>query len=79
MALHKPEHRTFKYWALYLPRASLYVALLPVALIKGRHEEMATSGLRMKWNWEWYRDLEDTIDDPIDWLKYKLFGIGTYP
>lgn len=79
MALHKPEHRTAKYWLLYLPRALVYVTLLPVALIKGRHEEEATSGLRMKWNWQWFRDLEDKIDDPIDWLKKKVFDIGTYP
>jgi hypothetical protein len=79
MALHKPEHRTVSYWLMYVPRALLYLTLLPVAIYKGRHEEMATSGLRMKWNWYWFRQLEDKIDDPIDWLKHKLFNIGTLP
>jgi hypothetical protein len=79
MALHKPEHKTAKYWLMWPVYVALFVTLLPVALVKGRHEEEATSGLRMKWNWEWYRDLEDKIDDPIDWLKKKLFNVGTYP
>ena len=79
MALHKPEHRTVKYWLLYIPLTVLYCIVLPIALIKGRHEEEATSGLRMKWNWRWFRKLEDVIDDPVDWLKHKIMGIGTLP
>jgi hypothetical protein len=79
MALHKPEHKTVKYWVTWPFMGLLYLALLPVAFIMGRHEEQATSGKRTKWNWEWYRDLEDSIDDPIDWLKQKLFNKGTLP
>ena len=79
MALHKPEHRTFKYWVLYLPRVILYCGALPMALFMGRHDEPKGDGIIRKWDWEWYRNLEDKIDDPIDWLKYKFLGIGELP
>jgi len=79
MALHKPEHRTVMYWIYYPMICGIYVLLLPYALVQGRYAVGTTTGRKMKWNWRLFREVEDWIDDPIDWLKYKLFGIGTLP
>ena len=79
MALHKPEHRKWWYWVSWPFLGLLYAMLLPVALIIGRHTEPKNKGTVRKWNWNWFRKLEDWIDDPIDWLKHKLFGIGELP
>jgi len=77
MALHKPEHRTVKYWLFWPMLAILYALLLPYGLLHGRfvYDEKG----KKHWNLEWYQALEDYIDDPIDWLKHKLFGIGELP
>ena len=79
MALHKPEHRTWWYWASWPLLGLLFMILLPVALIVGRHTESKGDGFIRKWNWQWFRKLEDWIDDPVDWCKQKLFGIGKLP
>ena len=76
MALHKPEHKTIKYWLLWFPLSLGYVLLLPYGFVTGRSK--SDKG-KMQWSKKWYQDLEDYIDDPIDWLKYKLFGIGEPP
>ena len=76
MALHKPEHKTVKYWLLWLPLSLGYVLLLPYGWITGRSP---SDREKMQWSKKWYQDLEDYIDDPIDWLKQKLFGIGKLP
>lgn len=76
MALHKPEHKTVRYWVLWPFLAIGYVLMLPYGFITGRSP--SDKG-KMQWNSAWYQSWEDYIDDPIDWLKYKLFGIGTPP
>lgn len=61
MALHKPEHRTVKYWLLWLPMTLGFLIVFPVAYpIVGRQTG------------SWLRDWEDYIDDPIDWVKEWL-------
>ena len=76
MALDKPEHKTWWYWASWPFLGLAYLLLLPYGLIIGRSP--SDQG-KMQWTSEWYQALEDWIDDPIDWLKYMLFGIGQAP
>lgn len=76
MALHKPEHAKWWYWASWPFLAGFYLLLLPIGMIIGR--ERSDKG-KMQWSWKEYQDLEDWIDDPIDWIKYKLFGVGKPP
>jgi hypothetical protein len=61
--------------------AGAYALFFPIAyFIWPRHKEDATSGTRTKWpKGSFIRRWEDYIDDPIDWLKKKLFDVGTYP
>jgi hypothetical protein len=79
MALHKPEHGKWWYWVSWPVLAIGYIILLPAALIRGRHTEPKGNETIRKWNWRWFRKLEDWIDDPVDWLKQKLFNIGELP
>jgi hypothetical protein len=63
MALHKPEHRTVKYWVLWLPLTVGFLLVLPIGLL--------TVGRKTG---TWLRRWEDYIDDPIDYLKEKVHG-----
>lgn len=79
MALHKPEHKQVTYWLYYPVLALCYLICLPYAIMVGRHDEPKGDGTIRKWNLEFFRKLEDYIDDPVDWLKHKLFNIGSLP
>lgn len=63
MALHKPEHRTWWYWASWLPLTVIFIPVWIICLIfKG-----------YAWTRQgWLRDWEDWIDDPIDFIKEWL-------
>lgn len=78
MVYHKPEHKKVWWWVAWPFMATGFVLMLPYGLITGR-EPMEKKPNKTQWKSEWYQSWEDYIDDPIDWLKYKLFGIGTLP
>ena len=60
MALHKPEHKTIKYWILWPFLTIGFFIVWPIAcLIKGY--EWTRDG--------WLRDWENYIDDPFDFCK----------
>jgi len=63
MALHKPEHKTVRYWVLWLPLTIGFIITWCIAcLVKG-------------YDWTrdgWLRDWENYIDDPIDFVKEWL-------
>lgn len=63
MALHKPEHTTWWYWASWPFLALGFLLVWPFCfLLNG-------------WEWTrqgWLRDWENWIDDPIDWIKEWL-------
>jgi hypothetical protein len=81
VALHKEEHTKVWWWLAWPFMAGAYALFFPIAyFIWPRHKEDATSGTRTKWpKGSFIRRWEDYIDDPIDWLKKKLFDVGTYP
>ncbi len=63
MALHKPEHRTVFYWTSWIPLTILFMIVFPLALIFRGYASTRRG---------WLRDLENYIDDPIDWCKEWL-------
>jgi len=64
MALHKPEHKTVRYWVLWPILTLGFILVFPFAYpFVGRNTG------------SWLRDWEDYIDDPFDWLKEKLHGM----
>lgn len=63
MALHKPEHRKWWYWATWPFLTAFFMVAFPVALIIRGYSSTRKG---------WLRDLENWIDDPVDWLKEWL-------
>lgn len=63
MALHKPEHRKWWYWASWPFLTVGFCAVFPFFLIIRGY-----SGTRKGF----IRDWENWIDDPVDWLKEWL-------
>ena len=63
MALHKPEHRKWWYWLSWPFLAAFFSIIFPLALIFRGYASTRKG---------WLRDLENWIDDPVDWLKEWL-------
>jgi hypothetical protein len=65
MALHKPIHKTFKYWITWLPLSILFLLALPMGWwVSGRRDEEGKA--------TWIKRFEDHVDDPIDYCKEWL-------
>ena len=63
MALHKPEHRKWWYWASWPFLTAFFCIVFTLALITRGYASTRDG---------WLRDLEDWIDDPIDFVKEWL-------
>lgn len=63
MALHKPEHKTIKYWFFFFLSAPVFVIVFVSIFIFGGWESTRSG---------WLRDWENYIDDPIDYCKEWL-------
>jgi len=63
MALHKPEHRKWWYWASWPFLTAFFCIVFPLALIFRGYASTRKG---------WLRDLENWIDDPVDWVKEWL-------
>ncbi len=63
MALHKPEHRAWWYWASWPFLTAGFAIVFPLVLIIRGYADTREG---------WIRDWENWIDDPIDWVKEWL-------
>jgi hypothetical protein len=60
MALHKPEHRKWWYWASWPFLTAFFCIIFPLALTIRGYASTRKG---------WLRDLENWIDDPVDFVK----------